>query len=86
MIVRAAAPLSADAATAPSPRVQRAQYRPGRRRTHAVVVSWGEIRMRSIVAALLSCLLVACSGIPQSAGSTCSTRDECEIQGYARAP
>jgi hypothetical protein len=37
------------------------------------------------VAAAMACLLVACSGLPPSTGSSCTTAYECEIEAYAKA-
>ena len=41
--------------------------------------------MRPILAVLLACLLVACANLPPPPRS-CSTPQQCEIEGYARAP
>jgi hypothetical protein len=41
--------------------------------------------MRLVFNALVAGLLVACTGLPPPPAGTCSTRDQCEIEGYARA-
>jgi len=41
--------------------------------------------MRYVITVAMACLLGACSGIPPSKGSTCSTKSECEIQAYQKA-
>jgi hypothetical protein len=45
----------------------------------------GRNRMRYIIAAMVACLLVACSGLPPAPANTCSTKYECEIEMYQRA-
>jgi hypothetical protein len=41
--------------------------------------------MRYVIAAMVACVLVACSGLPPAPANTCSTKYECEIEMYQRA-
>ena len=43
------------------------------------------MRLRYVIATMVVCLLVACSGLPSAPSRTCTTPYECEIEAYSKA-
>ncbi len=41
--------------------------------------------MRNVFAAIVACLLVGCTNLPERPASACSTPYQCEIEAYQKA-